>query len=94
LHLAERTSDALEAITEADALIERFENCYWCAELHRLREMFLVATGADETRIEAAFNATISYCKRAELGFIGEARVNNLRGISQPEKQRVKEPGF
>jgi predicted ATPase len=60
LHLADRTSDALEAITEAEALIERFENRYWCAELHRLRGVFLAATGADESRIEAAFSAAIS----------------------------------
>ena len=40
LHLADRTSDALEAITEAEALVERFENRYWSAELHRLRGIF------------------------------------------------------
>ena len=48
LHLADRTSDALEAITEAEALIEKFENRYWCAELHRLKGVFLTAMGADE----------------------------------------------
>ena len=37
LHLANRTSEALEAIKEAEVLVERFENRYWCAELHRLR---------------------------------------------------------
>ncbi len=40
LHLADRTSDALEAITEAEAVIENFENRYWCAELHRLKVCF------------------------------------------------------
>ena len=45
LHLADRTSDALEAITEAEALIESFENRYWCAELHRLEGVFLTALG-------------------------------------------------
>src|SRR5262249_39128922 len=33
LHLADRTSQALEAISEAEALVERFENRHWCAEL-------------------------------------------------------------
>ena len=47
LHLADRTSEALEAITEAEALVERFEERYWCAELHRLRGVFLAAMGAD-----------------------------------------------
>ena len=35
LHLADRTAEALEAIREADALVERFENRYWSAELLR-----------------------------------------------------------
>ncbi len=63
LHLADRTSDALEAITEAEAVIEKFENRYWCAELHRLKGVFLTAMGADEARIEASFRAAIKTAK-------------------------------
>ena len=63
LHLADRTSDALEAITEAEALIERFENRYWCAELHRLRGVFLAAMGAEEAQIEASFHEAIRIAK-------------------------------
>jgi tetratricopeptide (TPR) repeat protein len=59
LYLADRTSEALEAISEAEALAERFENRYWCAELHRLRAVFLTALGAHETEIEASFCAAI-----------------------------------
>ena len=55
LHLADRTSEALEAIREAEALAERLEERWWCAELHRLRGVFLAAIGADETEIETAF---------------------------------------
>ena len=75
LHLADRTSDALEAITETETLIKKFENRYWCAELHRLKGVFLTATGADETQIEASFceairiareQKSISLEKRAE----------------------------
>jgi predicted ATPase len=64
LHLAERTSEAIEAITEAEALVERFENRYWCAELHRLRGVFLTAIGGEETQIEASFAAAISTAKQ------------------------------
>jgi len=49
LHLAGRTSEALEAIKGAEALAERFEGRWWCAELHRLHGVFLTAIGADET---------------------------------------------
>ena len=43
LHLAGRATEALEALGEAETLAERFENRYWCAELHRLRAVFLTA---------------------------------------------------
>jgi tetratricopeptide (TPR) repeat protein len=63
LHLADRTSEALEAIVEAEAMVERsgVRNSY--AEIHRLRGVFLAAMGADETRIEASFRAAISTAK-------------------------------
>jgi len=60
LHLANRTSEALEAITEAQAIVERSEGRWWSAELHRLRGVFLTATGAEEKEIEASFCAAIS----------------------------------
>ena len=63
LHLADRVSEALEAIAEAEVLVERFENRYWCAELHRLRGVFLTAMGADETQIEASFHEAIRTAK-------------------------------
>jgi hypothetical protein len=40
LHLADRTSEALEVIREAEAMAERSEERFWCAELHRLRGVF------------------------------------------------------
>jgi predicted ATPase len=63
LHQANRTSEALEAIREADALVERFENRYWSAELHRIRGVFLAAIGTDETQIEASFCEAIRIAK-------------------------------
>jgi hypothetical protein len=63
LHLADRSSEALEAIKEAESLVERFEERFWCAELHRLRAIFLAAMGADETKIEASLCAAIKIAK-------------------------------
>jgi serine/threonine protein kinase len=63
LYLADRTSEALGVINEADALAERFEQRDFCVELHRLRGVFLAAMGTDETRIEASFRAAISAAK-------------------------------
>jgi ATP/maltotriose-dependent transcriptional regulator MalT len=63
LHLVDRISEALEAINEAEALAERFEQRYFCAELHRLRGVFLTAMGADETLVEDSFRAAIRTAK-------------------------------
>jgi hypothetical protein len=59
LHLGDRTPEALEAINEAEALTEIFEERQWCAELNHLRGVFLATLGAEETQIEASFIAAI-----------------------------------
>jgi hypothetical protein len=88
LHLADRTSEALEAINEAVAMAERFEQRHFGAELHRLRGVFLVAIGADETQIEASFSEAIriakeqksvSLAKRAEATYAQYCRRKALR---------------
>jgi hypothetical protein len=75
LYLADRTSGALQAIMEAEALAERSQERWWCAESYRLRGVFLAASGANEDRIEASFceairtareQKSISLEKRAE----------------------------
>jgi serine/threonine protein kinase/tetratricopeptide (TPR) repeat protein len=63
LHLADCTTEALEALNEAQALAERFEQRYCLAELHRLRGVFLAALGADETQIEASFCEAVRIAK-------------------------------
>jgi hypothetical protein len=64
LHLADRTAEALEGIREAEELVERFENRYWSAELHRLRGVFLATLGADEAQIESSFGEAIRIAKQ------------------------------
>ena len=63
LYLARRTSEAVEAISEAQALVERFEGRHWSAEVHRLRGVFFAALGAEETQIEASFCEAIRIVK-------------------------------
>jgi hypothetical protein len=63
LHLAGRTSEALEAIDEAEALAERFEQRGSLSRLHELRAVFLAALGADENQIEASFREAIRIAK-------------------------------
>ena len=89
LHLADRTSEALQAIREAEAILERTGGRAMCAELCRLRGVFLVTIGAEETQIEASFceairiareQKSISLTKRAEETF-AEYRSQKASGL-------------
>jgi hypothetical protein len=97
LHLADRTPEALEAINEAEAMAAKFEQRVYCAELHRLRGVFLTAMGVDETQIEASFCAAIriakeqkstSLAKRAEGSYAEyrrqKASTSGRRGFRLP----------
>ena len=64
LHLADRTSEALEAIKEAQAIAAKSGEGMWCAELHRLRGVFLAALGAEDAEIENSLCAAISTAKK------------------------------
>jgi hypothetical protein len=64
LNLVDRTSEALETLRETEALVQISQERYWCAELYRLRGVFLATIGADETQIEASFFEAIRTAKR------------------------------
>jgi hypothetical protein len=97
LHLADRTSEALEAIKEAEAFVERSEERWWSAELHRLRGVFLAAIGPEEAEIETSFREasriareqkSVSLAKRAEATYAEyrrqKASTLGGRGFRQP----------
>ena len=59
-------------------MAEKQEERWWCAELYRLRGVFLAAIGADETQIEASLREAIktateqksvSFATRAEATY-------------------------
>jgi predicted ATPase len=89
LHLADRASEALEILREAEALTKTRSERWWCAELHRLRGVFLTALGAEESKIEASFceairiakeQKSISLEKRAE-GTFAEYRTQKASAV-------------
>ncbi len=92
LNLADRSSEALEAIREAEAIAERFEIGCWYAELNRLRGVSLAALGADETRIETSFRAAIRIAreqKATSVETLAEASYAEYRaGKEQPRLRR------
>jgi hypothetical protein len=63
-YLAKRTSEALDTIREAEALVEETEARWWSAEFYRLRAIFLTAMDADEAQIKRAFQAAIDTAKQ------------------------------
>jgi hypothetical protein len=63
LHLADRTSEALETIRVAEVLVEISEERYWCPELYRLRGVFLATIGAEGSKNEASFFEAIRTAK-------------------------------
>ena len=82
LHAAHRTSEALESINEAEGLVERSGQCNWCAELHRLRGLFLTTIGASENQIEASFREAIRIAreqKSVSLAARAEASYEEFR---------------
>jgi tetratricopeptide (TPR) repeat protein len=100
LHLANRTSEALEAINEAEALAERFEQRFCWAELRRLRGVLLAALGGEETQIEASFHEALktakeqkstSLAKRVETTFTEYCR--RKADKSQGNREFPKESG-
>jgi tetratricopeptide (TPR) repeat protein len=97
LHLANRTPEALEAIKQADALIEKYEQYNMRSSLYRLRGVFLAALGGDEIQIEASFGEAIrvaqeqksvSLQKRAEATYAEyrrqKASASGKRGFRLP----------
>jgi predicted ATPase len=59
LHLAGRTAEALEVINEAEAIAEQSGELWWCADLQRLRSVFLAALGAEDARVANSFRDAI-----------------------------------
>jgi predicted ATPase len=86
LHLANRTSEALDSIDEAEALVEKYETRWWSVELHRLRSVFLAATGADESYIQASFQAAIRAAKEQKsISLANRAKATYAEYLLQKE---------
>ena len=64
LYLANRTSEALATIREAETLVEKTQARWWSAEFCRLRAIFLTAIDFDEAEIERAFQEAINTAKQ------------------------------
>jgi hypothetical protein len=86
LQLADHTPEAVEVITEAEALVAGTGERWWCAELHRLRGVFLAAVGADEGN-PGLILRSYEVLKGAEIGFARETGRSDLCGILPPKSR-------
>ena len=89
LHLANRTSEALAAIAEAEAVAQRTEERESLAELHRLRGVFLANMGGDEVQIETSFCEAIRIAKKQK-----SVSLTTRAGASYAEYCRQKASGL
>jgi GNAT superfamily N-acetyltransferase len=78
LHFAGRTAEALAAVQQAEAEIERSEVRWWCSELHRLRGVFLAASGANRKRIDSVFAELITLDAITPKQGVGTALIEAL----------------
>ncbi len=87
--------------------MQKYENRYWSAELHRLRGAFLAVRGAEETQIEASFGEGIriareqksaSLEKRAEATYAEyrrqKASASGGSGFRLPLDSHLQRPDF
>jgi tetratricopeptide (TPR) repeat protein len=94
LYLADRPSEALEAINEAKVLAERLEHRDHCARMHCLRGVFLAALGADETQIEAAFCEAIKTAKEQKSVSRGRRAEKTYAEYRRQKARWAGGPGF
>jgi hypothetical protein len=88
LHLADRTSEALDTIYEAIALAERFEQRNELSELHRLRGVLLATLGAEKTEIETSFLEAIRIAQQQKSVSM-EKRAQETYGEYRSQKASV-----
>ncbi|HVJ58705.1 MAG TPA: protein kinase [Terrimicrobiaceae bacterium] len=91
LHLGGRTSEALQTLDEADALVEAAGGSWWCAELSRLRAIFLIELGAEEARIEEGFAKALKIASQQKSVALA-ARAETSYAKYQQEKILVGGP--
>jgi serine/threonine protein kinase len=94
LYLADRLSEALGAINEAEELLERSEERWWSAELYRLRAVFLCAIGAAPTSVEASFRQSIDTAKRQQSTALEKRAATTYAEYQRQKASGLGEGGF
>jgi tetratricopeptide (TPR) repeat protein len=90
LHFANRPTEALAAIAEAELMAQRTEERESFADLHRLRGVLLAVTGTHESQIEASFQAAIKIATRQKSTTLAK-RAEETYAEYRRQKVRVME---
>jgi len=94
LQLENRIAEALAAIGEAEELVERSEERWWSAELHRLRGVFLAAIGADTALIEGSFCSAIRIAKQQKSVFLEKRAERTYEEYRRQKVSALEGPKF
>jgi tetratricopeptide (TPR) repeat protein len=90
LYRASRTLEAIKTLGEAERMVEKCKDRWWCAEMHRLRAIFLCALGANHSEIETSFIAAIATAREQNaITLLTRAK----RTFAKYRRRKVKTPG-
>ena len=71
-------------------MVETSEARWWCAELQRLRAVFLTAMGADETEIEVSFCEAIRIAKEQKSTSLAKRAEATYAEYRRQKAERVR----
>jgi predicted ATPase len=93
-YLADRISEALEAIREAESIVERSDERWWCAELYRLRGVFLTTIDGEEAQIVASFREAIRIAREQKSLFLEKRAEATYAGYRRQKASALGGHGF
>jgi len=86
----DHTEDALQALAEAHTLVERQEERWWEAEIHRLRGVVLLRQpGTPQTEAEACFQRALNVARRQEAKSLELRAAMSLSHLWQQQGQQA-----
>ena len=93
LHLANRTSEALASLAEAERIAKRTEDQESLAELHRLRGVLLASVGTDKAQTEASFETAIKIATRQKSTSLAKRAEETYAEYRRQKERATEGPG-
>ena len=90
-----QTEDGLQVLAEAHTLVEQHEDCYWEAEVYRLRGILLLRQAkTPQAEAEACFQQALDVARRQEAKSLELRAAMSLAHLWQRQGNRTKAYGL